>query len=156
MPRPPRHGARRPGRWQAAQGDDTLRFDENPVIAAVRRLPTAQVLGDWLIGLFALARDAVTRAPTLIAALDTLIAAQRRRVPDRAAGAARPSAGSATRARRHRRTGRAPAWTRQRSGGSLADAARRCRGGARGRRCSSGWVRRSDAVLVRCDEARDA
>jgi hypothetical protein len=73
---PALRGAAAGALWQAAQADDTLLFDEAAVIAAVRRLPTAQVLGDWLIGLFALARDAVTRAPTLIAALDTLITAQ--------------------------------------------------------------------------------
>ncbi len=73
---PALRGAAAGALWQSAQAEDTLRFDEAAVIAAVRRLPTAQVLGDWLIGLFALARDAVTRAPTLIAALDTLITAQ--------------------------------------------------------------------------------
>jgi hypothetical protein len=73
---PALRGAAAGALWQAAQADTTLRFDETAVIAAVRRLPTAQVLGDWLIGLFALARDAVTRAPTLIAALDALIGAQ--------------------------------------------------------------------------------
>jgi hypothetical protein len=72
---PALRGAAAGALWQAAQGSDTQRFDEAAVIAAVRRLPTAQVLGDWLIGLFALARDAVTRAPTLIAALDTLVSA---------------------------------------------------------------------------------
>ena len=42
--------------------------------AAARRLPTAQALGDWLIGLFALARDVATRAAGLIGALDALVA----------------------------------------------------------------------------------
>jgi hypothetical protein len=73
---PALRGAAAGALWQAAQADDTLRFDETALLAAVRRLPNAQVLGDWLIGLFALARDAVTRAPTLIAALDGLITAQ--------------------------------------------------------------------------------
>lgn len=48
-------------------------FDEAAIIAAARRLPQAEQLGDWLGGLFALARQAVVDAPALVAALDQLV-----------------------------------------------------------------------------------
>ncbi len=71
---PALRGAAAGALWQAAQGEPEARFDEAAVTAAARRLPSAQALGDWLIGLFALARDAATRAAGLIGALDTLVA----------------------------------------------------------------------------------
>ena len=71
---PALRGAAAGALWQAAEGADDAHFDEAAVTAAARRLPTAQALGDWLIGLFALARDVATRAAGLIGALDTLVA----------------------------------------------------------------------------------
>lgn len=71
---PALRGAAAGALWQAAQGDAAGGFDEAAVTAAARRLPSAQALGDWLIGLFALARDVATRAASLIGALDTLVA----------------------------------------------------------------------------------
>ena len=71
---PALRGAAAGALWQAAEAEDHAHFDEAAVTAAARRLPTAQALGDWLIGLFALARDVATRAAGLIGALDTLVA----------------------------------------------------------------------------------
>lgn len=70
---PALRGAAAGALWQASQADAALAFDEAAVVAAARALPGASLLGDWLIGLFALARHAATHAPQLIAALDTLI-----------------------------------------------------------------------------------
>lgn len=71
---PALRGAAAGALWQAAEVDPSLAFDEAAVVAAARRLPNAGVLGDWLIGLFALARGVATQAPQLVAALDSLIA----------------------------------------------------------------------------------
>lgn len=70
---PALRGAAAGALWQAGRADDALAFDEAAVVAAARALPSAALLGDWLIGLFALARYAATHAPQLIATLDRLI-----------------------------------------------------------------------------------
>jgi hypothetical protein len=71
---PTLRGAAAGALWQAAQAG-CAPFDESAVIAAARRLATPAVLGDWLIGLFALARELVVRAPQLVMALDSLFEA---------------------------------------------------------------------------------
>lgn len=59
--------------WQVEDPALAAGFDEAAIIAAARRLPQAEALGDWLGGLFALARHAVVEAPALVAALDQLV-----------------------------------------------------------------------------------
>lgn len=66
---PALRGAATGALWQAE-----THVDAAAVIAAARRFAAAEALGDWLIGLFALAREVVTRSPALIVALDPLIA----------------------------------------------------------------------------------